>query len=278
MKLAIASAVLALLPALGAANRPAADLARADSLPVARNPQGPFYPRPETFPFSGTCAMEVSPDQAVIVGGVSSSALKPTDATDRLDKQLGLMRAYLAEKHSELQLFERVRTLKTPQPGKEDADPPFQVVQRLQVKLPADAPVDAILEKLIELGFDRFGDNVLNNYNRREAVVRFRISDLDAKLMDLQQICTVNAWKQWCTEPSFRPNCHSGTPPAELDLQSFNVRSAETLMRPDGNSAPWQFSVSRVQRSLEPPDLLGKVTVHLDGSIVLTYRVEQERP
>lgn len=222
--------------------------------------------------------MEISPDQAVIVGGVSSSALKPSDAIDQLEKQLGLMRTYLAQQHSELQLLERVRTLKTPQPGKEDADPPFQVVQRLQLKLPADAPVDAILQKLIELGFDRFGDNVLNNYNRREAVVRFRISDLDAKLKDFQQRCTVNAWKQWCAEPSFGAICHSDTPPPELDLQAFNVRSKETLMRPDGNSAPWQFSVNRTQRSLEPPDLLGNVTVHLEGNIVLTYRPEEVKP
>ncbi len=242
------------------------------------NQQGEFYPRPAFFQISGTCATEVSPDQAVIVGGVSSSALKPEDAVNQLEKQLASMRAYLSEKHGELQLMERVRTLKNPQQGREESEPPFQVVQRLQIKLPADAPVDAILQKLIELGLDRFGENVLNNSNRREAVIRFRIGDLDAKLKELQQRCTVNAWKQWCSTQASDGFCTSETPPPDLDLLSFNVRSKETLMRPDGGSAPWQLSVNRAQRSQEPADLLGAVTVHLEGNIFLTYRREEAKP
>jgi hypothetical protein len=240
--------------------------------------QREFYPRPENFQISGTCAMEVAPDQAVIVGGVSSAALKPTDAIDQLEKQLGLMKAYMTQQHGELQMMERVRTLKTPQPGKEDSDPPFQVVQRLEFTFPPDAPVDAILEKLIDLGFDRFGDNVLNNYNRREAVVRFRVTDFDAKLKDFQQQCTADAWKQWCSTATGSGNCESQTPPSDLDLQMFNLRSQETLMRPDGGSAPWQLTVTRMQRSPEPPDLLGNVTVHLEGNISLLYHREAAQP
>ena len=130
------------------------------------------------------------------------------------------MRSYLSEKHGELQMMERVRTLKNPQPGREDSDPPFQVVQRLQVKLPADAPVDAILQKLIELGLDRFGDNVLNNYNRREAVIRFRMTDFDAKLHDFQQRCTVDAWKQWCSTASANEKCGSPALPPSWTFRS----------------------------------------------------------
>ena len=153
----------------------------AATLPVraasAAMPQADFYPRPIFFQLSGTCNMEVSPDQALIVGGISSSGLQPEDAVNQLEKQLASVRAYLSEKHGDLQLMERVRTLKNPQPGRTDNEPPFLVVQRLQVKLPANAPVDAILQKLIELGLDRFGDNLLNAANRREAVIRFRVSD-----------------------------------------------------------------------------------------------------
>jgi hypothetical protein len=175
-------------------------------------------------------------------------------------------------------MMERVRTLKNPQPGKEDAEPPFQVVQRLQATFPADAPVDAILQKLIELGMDRFGDNVLNNYNRREAVVRFRISNLDAQMNDLQQRCTADAWAQWCGTGETRRACSGKPLPSSLELQAFNVRSKESLMRPEGTSTPWQWSINRLQRAPEPPDLLGNVTVHLDGNISLTYHAPDEKP
>jgi len=216
--------------------------------------------------------MELSPDRAVILGGVSSAGLKPSDAVDQLDKELALMKSYVAEKHGELQLMERVRTLKTPQPGREESDPPYQVVQRLQVALPADAPVDAILQRLIELGFDRFGDNILNNNsNRREPVVRFRVTNFEAEMKGLQDRCTADAWKQFCNPPTAARNCPSQTPPPDLDLQVFNVRSKESLLRPDGISAPWQFNFSKGQRSPDPLDLLGNVTVHLEGNIALSY-------
>jgi hypothetical protein len=234
------------------------------------------YERQQFFQLSGTCTTEMTPETAVIMGGVSSGAVKPTDAIDQLDKQMALMRAYVEENHGKLELRERVRTLKTPQPGREDPEPPFQVVQRLQAEFPANAPVDAILQKLIELGLDRFGDNMLNNYNRREAVIRFRVSDLDSKLRDMQQRCTADAWKQWCGSPAAAASdCAPDKPPADLELQAFNVRSEESLLRPDGGgSMPWQFSYNRMQRAVEPPELLGNVTIHLDGTILLGYRTE----
>jgi hypothetical protein len=240
---------------------------------------GEYFQQPAFEQIAGTCATEMSPNQALIVGGVSSSGLKPGDAIDQLEKQLGLMRSYVAEKHGEIETLERVRTLKNPQPGRVDNEPPFQVVQRLQVTFPANAPMDAILEKLIELGFDRYGDNVLNNSNRREVVIRFRITDADERLKSFEKQCTAEAWKQWCSTATDKEICGSKTPPAAMDLQSFNVRSKEALMRPDGGSAPWQFNVNRgQQRSPEVPDLMGNVTVHLIGNINLLYRREAEKP
>jgi hypothetical protein len=250
--------------------------ASATSAPVVAQGFQP-YSRSASFQITATCSTEVSPDTAVIVGGVSSSALKPNDAVAQLDKQLALIANYVGEKHGELQMMERVRTLKNPQPGKADLEPPVQIVQRLHATFRADAPVDAILEKLIELGMDRFGDNVLNSSNRREPVIRFRFSNFEAKMNDFQQRCTANAWTQWCATAGSGGHCPSQTPPASLELQVFNVRSKETPLRPAGGSAPWQWSVSRLQRSPEPPDLLGNVTVHLEGSINVTYQGDEEK-
>lgn len=237
-----------------------------------------MYGGQEIVQIGGSCEMEVSPDQAIIAGGVSSAAVKPTDAVDQLEKELGLMKAYIAEKHGKIEMLERARTLKNPQPGRAETEPPYQIVQRLQVTLPADAPIDEIVQKLIELGLDRFGDNVLTDYNRREAVVRYRVSNLNDKLKDFQDKCVAEAWKQWCVASSVNGKCESETPPSSLDLQQFTVRSRETLLRADGNSMPWQFTVTRAQRPAPPPDLLGNLTVHLDGYISLIYHREETRP
>jgi uncharacterized protein YggE len=243
-----------------------------NSVPMGVPMQNGWIPS-QVFQLTGSCSAQIAPDRAFIIGGVSSSAVQPEDAVAQLDKQLAAMRAYIDQNHGHLELLERVRSLKNPpqQPGREDNEPPFQVVQRLQADFPANAPVDAILQKMIDLGMDRFGDNVLNNYNRREAVVRFRVTDFDAKLSAMQDACTADAWARFCktAEPDY---CAS---PANLDLLSFNVRSEESLLRPDGGgSTPWQFSYSRMQRSPQPQDLLGNVTVHLDGNILLNYRAQ----
>jgi uncharacterized protein YggE len=234
----------------------------------------------QIFQLTGSCNAEVAPDRAFIIGGVASSAVQPEDAIAQLDKQLAAIRAYIEDNHGHLELMERVRTLKNPpqQSNRVDTEPPFEVVQRLQADFPAAAPVDAILQKLIELGLDRFGDNILNNYNRREAVIRFRVSDFDAKMQAMQDACTADAWARFCktAEPS---DCTSRIPPGNLDLLSFNVRSQESLLRPDGGPAvPWQFSYSRMQRSAAPSDLLGVVTIHLDGNILLNYRTQPASP
>ncbi|HEV8533384.1 MAG TPA: SIMPL domain-containing protein [Methylomirabilota bacterium] len=128
----------------------------------------------QVYQMAGTCSVEVRPDVAVIVGGVAAGALQPIEAVDKLEKQLALLRGYLDSNRGQLQLLERVRTLRTsPARRPLDAEPPFQVVQRLRAELPVNAPIDQILQRLIELGLDRFGDDVLNTGgSRREPVVR----------------------------------------------------------------------------------------------------------
>jgi hypothetical protein len=239
-------------------------------------PRGPQFAQ-----LFGTCSLEIVPAKAVIVGGVAVAALKPTEAAAQLDKQLDAIRKYVEEQHGQLQLLERVRTVKNPPPnGPESHDPPFQEVQRLEVAFAADAPLDAILDRLMELGLDRYGENVLNTNNaRREPIVRFRIADWDAKMRKLQEQCTLDAWKKWCATGLAKGVCHSEIPPADLQLQSFNVHSVESVLYPDGGVRPWNFSFSPHQPILEPPDLLGNVSVHLNGNVNLNYSYTlEEKP
>lgn len=228
------------------------------------------------FQLSGTCAMAAAPDLAVISGGIVSEALKPIEAVEQLDQHLRIIKAYLEEAHGRLQLMERVRTLMNPSSKPSEREFPFQVVQRLHAEFSADAPVDAIIQRLIELGLDRFGDNVLNSSgSRRAPVIQFQFNDFDAKMRDLQKQCIANAWKEWCVAPTSAGACPSEQPPAVLQLQSFTVRSTEKLLRPDGGGAQyWQFTYTGAQRSAEPLELLDKLVVNFAGTIMLTYRLE----
>ncbi|MGA8223106.1 MAG: SIMPL domain-containing protein [Candidatus Acidiferrales bacterium] len=245
-------------------------------------PQRTFYPRPAQFAqLTGTCSMEVAPAEAVIVGGIAVDALKPTEAAAQVDRQLESIRKYVEEQHGHLELLERARTVLNPPPnGAQLREPPFQEVQRLEAKFAADAPIDAILDRLIELGLDRFGENVMNiNGSRRETVVRFRIADWDARMHDLQDRCLADAWKKWCATDAAKDVCHSDKPPAEIQMQYFNVRSAETSLYPEGGARRLEINIAPHQRTADPPDLSGNITLHLNGSATWNYSYNgEEKP
>jgi hypothetical protein len=230
----------------------------------------------QLYQMSGTCSTEVRPDVAVIVGGVAAGGVHPVEAVDRLEKQLALVRGSVESNRGQLQLLERVRTLRNSPPRPQDVEPPFQVVQRLRAELPVNAPIDQILQQLIELGLNRVGDDVLNTSgSRRELVVRFVIRDLDAKLAELQQSCATAAWKAWCmSTPDVAGLCAGDKPPFELQVQNFSVQSEEKVLRPDGGVNYWRFNVSRGQRSGERPELLGNISLRLTGNLYGVYRRE----
>ena len=232
------------------------------------------------FELTGTCSAEAQPTKAVVVGGVAAGGLKPVETAQQLDKQLELMRKYVESNRGQLLLFERVRTLKSPPPNGTMSEQPYEVVQRLQAEFSADAPVDTHLQQMIELGLDRFGDNVLSaNNSRREVVIRDRIADLERRVRDLERACTVNAWKQWCAMPAGKEICTTDQPPPQLQVQTFNVRSAETVLLPNDGANRWRIDYGRNPHFVELPDLLGNLPLHLEGNIVLTYsRAGEEKP
>lgn len=262
----------------------ASRFACAQETPPAKVAIGPWMGPPRGPQFAqlfGTCSLDIVPARAVIVGGVAVAALKPTEAAAQLDKQLDAIRKYVEEQHGQLQLLERARTVKNPPlNGPESHDPPFQEVQRLEASFTADAPLDTILDHLMELGLDRYGENVLNiNNSRREPVVRFRIADWDAKMSKLQEQCTLDAWKKWCATDLAKSVCHSEIPPADLQLQFFSVHSVETVLHPDGSVRRWDFNFSPHQHISEPPDLLGNVSLHLNANVNLNYSYTvEEKP
>lgn len=222
---------------------------------------------------TGNCETELKPDLAVIAGGVAVTALKPTDAANQLDKQLDLIRSYVQQSQGKLRDLERVRMMHSEGSyNGQPRDPSFQLAQRFRAEFVAGAPVDHILDHLMELGMDRFGDNMAAPETRQNiVVVHFEIQNFDEQITRIREGCAVEAWKQWCESSGGKdPECSAPGAPASLQVQNFNLRSTEKLMR-DGSSDYLRigWSMYQPQQQINPPELLGNVTIHLTGGIVL---------
>ncbi len=223
---------------------------------------------------SGDCEAELRPAKAVVAGGVAVSALKPSNAVDQLDKQMALIRDYVRQNQGQLKELERVRMVHTEgSVNGQPRDPSFQLAQRIRAEFPADALMDSILEHLMELGLDRFGDNMSPAESRQSIVViRYEMENFDEQLKQIRERCTTEAWKSWCSSAGAKSlSCKAGDLPESLQLQSLNLRSTEKLMRGEGPTDYYRIGVSGYQSSqqVSPPELLGNVPLHLVGTISL---------
>jgi len=227
----------------------------------------------------GSCTGEIAPSIAIIAGGVAVQGLKPLDTSADLDKQMAAIAKYVEENHGKLILLERVRTLKNPAPyGSSDPGQPFEIIQRLHVELPVSAPIDAILQRLLELGLDRFGESVLSATGHREEAVLYRVTDVDSFTHAMEQRCIADAWKTWCSTAAAKDACKTGAPTPDLENLTFNARSDEQVLIPGAAVTYWTLSSFRGAPRNPSKDLLGNITVHFTGSVSAMYILSEEKP
>ena len=234
------------------------------------------------YSLNGSCTAVIQPDIAVIAGGISAGGLKPTDAVRQLEKQLAAVSDYVQSQHGHLVLMERVRSLRSPgtgNGGNDDNEAPAEIVQRIHVELPAQAMVDEILDHLIQLGLDRYGDSLpLGRSRQRSVVVYFRFSNLESSLFELRQSCIQAAWKKQCVSANPPRACSGDKIPASSFLQEvFNVRSQEKLLHVNGGADYLRLSFSSwsPQRS-DPPQLAGNQPIEILGDITAQYQETQQ--
>lgn len=226
---------------------------------------------------SGSCTGEIAPSLAIIAGGVAVQGLKPLDTSADLDKQMAAIAKYVEENHGKLILLECVRTVKNPPPnGSSDTAQPLEIIQRLHVELPVSAPVDVILQRLLELGLDRFGEAVVAANGRREEAVLYRVTDVDSFTHAMEQRCIADAWKTWCSTTAPKDACKTADPPSDLENLTFNARSDEQVLMPGVAVTYWTLSSFRGAPRNPSKDLLGNITVHFSGSVSAMYRIPPE--
>ena len=237
----------------------------------------------QTYPsrvvtIAGDCEADLRPAKAVVSGGIAVSALKPSSAADQLDKQMELIREYVRQNQGELTELERVRMIHTEgSVNGQPRDPSFQLAQRIRAEFSADAPIDSILEHLMELGLDRFGDNMSPAESRQSiVVVRYESTTLTNNSKKFATAAPPRRWKQWCVSAGAKSlSCKAGDLPESLQLQSLTLalhRKSDARRRAD-RLLPGQHR----RLSIGPTSLAARTTGELAATSGGQHHLEQFR-
>lgn len=234
--------------------------------------------------FSGECNGEAHPDRVVIVGGISAQGLKPAIAKAQLDRQIEAVRQYVAGKQGRLVLLEVLRAAQSATRAsapEKTATQPFILVQSLEVEFPLTQDVDAILERLLQLGLDRFGKQVsveASSYGRN-VMVYYRFSDLRSQLDRMLAACKQHLVEQWCQLAPGRKGVETCKATEHLD-RSFATLSASfqsfPVLRDQGGRAQFYLSYPWQSAQLNQVEMIGNVPLVLSGP--LTIRTPDNQP
>ncbi len=221
------------------------------------------------------CTGEVRPDRVIIAGGMSAEAVRPTEAQARLDRQIAELRKLAAAHGGETLLLERLRAARTLR-ERQDArlePPPFLMLQRLEVSLPANVDVDALLERVLQLGLDRFGSAVRVEHveTNPRIVVRYRFSALARELDALHERCREEAIRHWCTGPQAAGElCRLA--PAEratrFVTQQLSVQT-QPLLAEHGGITRYRVTHPWAPDQLSMIEPLGELAVRFEGTLHL---------
>lgn len=234
--------------------------------------------------YTGECNGEAHPDRVVIVGGISAQGLKPAIAKAQLDRQIEAVRQYVAGKQGRLVLLE---VLRAAQPATRASSPenaatqPFILVQSLEAEFPLRQDVDAILERLLQLGLDRFGKQVrveASSYGR-SVMVYYRFADLRSHLERIHAACKQRLAGEWCASARGNKDGASCKATEQLD-QRFPALSASFLsspiLREHGAREPYYLSYPWQSAQISQVELLGNMPLTLSGP--LTIRTPDKQP
>lgn len=227
--------------------------------------------------YNGECNGETRPDRVVIVGGISAQGLKPAIAKAQLDKQIEAVRQYVEGRQGRLVLLEVLRAAQsaTRASSPENAAiQPFILVQSLEVEFPITQDVDAILERLLQLGLDRFGRQVTveaSSYGRN-VMVYYRFADLRAQLERMHAACKQRLVSEWCA--SARGNkdgaaCKT-TEPLDQRFPTLNASfQTAPILREHGGRAPYYLSYPWQSAQIKQVELMGNMPLALSGPLTI---------
>jgi len=196
------------------------------------------------------CHARLVPAAALIAAGVPAEGLKPAAVQEQLDRQVAAIDKLIAEHHGTVRHLERLRALRG-NAGEPAQKAPFMALQRLAIELPVTAPLDAILDKLLLLGVDRFGSDIRLDGGGGGArlAVLYRFDRLPERVAEIRDQCRQEAFRAWCEQRADSAGALRGAACPALLLalkdyfrnESFRLNGL-SLMAGDGRVSPQSLS------------------------------------
>lgn len=178
------------------------DVAAADKRVVtAVGRSGELQLQTNPVQMNGTCSFAIAPVEAVVVGAVMVSELKPTEAKASLKRLLDEVQSFVKEHRGSLVLGQIVRAVHDPRNSSpESGARPFLMLQHIEVKLGLDADFDLILDGLMKRGVNRFGQQAsATSWTSTPAVaVLYRSAALQPQIDEALARCARSAFDSWC--------------------------------------------------------------------------------
>ncbi len=172
---------------------------------------------------ANNCSHDITPDIAVIQGGVVIEGLKPVAAKKKLDETLAKLEGEL--KDIDNARFSRLGTIRAAMGNKQHSLEQYVIGERLEIELPVNADIDNVLEKLPDWGVNRFGDKWhQGRYNKNlHPVVLYKASNLPAEVNKFAESCKAQGWETLCRQNKYGLNAHYCSLPFEKIKENLNI-------------------------------------------------------
>ncbi len=240
------------------------------------NPVQYNYP-PVNHYINGTCNITLRPDKAVIAGGMSVESVMPGEAREKLDTQVEVLKAYVEKQGGQYVPLERVRAVNPAQGGRhgEMAEAmPFLSIQRMELEFPVATDIDAVLEKVLQLGMDRYGNQMTlhRSGGQPQIIVRYRFSGVEENINSLIDSCKHSAVVSWCEAEGRLMGhrwCDDEKPERRFVVKNMNLQS-QPVMQENGYVNALSLYYSGGNLNVPRLELMGNIELKLKGAISLS--------
>jgi hypothetical protein len=226
------------------------------------------------------CASTLRADRAVLFGAMTASGARPGHAVGQIEKQLAEVQKYAVSIAGQVTSAERVRAVRAA-PEQADASAsaePFVALQRIELDLPASVDIDWVLERVTQLGIDRFGRGVNVEYldANPKIAVQYRFSQLVENLDQVSRGCVEKTLDQWCSSgKSYVCDLPRVERHRQIALQRLSLES-QPILREHGRLSRLEFHYPWYARDIDDVLLLSNTPIRLQGELQLQFDVPAE--
>ena len=232
-----------------------------------------MYQRPNNNIYvNGSCDVKLSPNKAVITGGISSQGTSIQEASYALEETLKVLRKLVKNHKGQYVPLERIHAFEDKQKHQQLEESVFYLLQRLELEFPVTVDIDSVLVQIIDAGMNKFGSNInLYNKQQKQIITRYRFSEKQVQPQAIQSQCIEQALDQWCQYegvPQGHLWCEAKDRAKYFQVQNINLKS-QSVLQEHGNSRQLSLHFSRGSHNVPELELMGNLELRLRGNVQL---------